>query len=155
LAVLESRPVNKFAKLGGINTAQRLKHMFLSTLAASWLISGVCAQASSANEYVQAATCGSAQSTFFQTNVNANVTLDRKGLMWRGTNSADGDKSGLILFLADKRHVLPFDRDSEIVFDSITDEVKNNTTIILVFKPQFGLPNLVTVTRPLKEFRFY
>lgn len=59
--------------------AQRLKHMFLSTLAASWLISGVCAQASSANEFVQAATCGSAQSTFFQTNVNAFVTLDRKG----------------------------------------------------------------------------
>ena len=46
-------------------------------------------------------------------------------------------------------------RESEIIFDTkIDDEMKSKMSVSLVFKPDANKPNLITVTKAVKDFRF-
>lgn len=105
-------------------------------------------------DYVQGAVCGTAKAEFFQTNIDTHVTIDRKGTMWRGTTNGADDKCGVIFGVGDHRHVMRGDRATEIMFDTLNEDAKKDIMVTLVFKPQLGLKDLITVTKPLNDFRF-
>jgi len=126
------------------------RSVMLAALAASLLSASVSTQACKANEksYMQAATCGAAKSEFLKTTKDEHTSIDGKGTLWAGTNTKDGDRCGLICFLGDRKYIMKKDETSRIWFDSFTDDVKDNTTVVMVFFEE----RPVVVTMPLKEF---